>query len=141
MDNFTKIEGIVLMSKANASLTALDYGIVILTLLIVLSLGIYYGFIRTRMSNNLDAYFLGGRKMGLFPVTMSLMATFYSAILMLGAPGEVYSQSGIMMIYEGFGVGAGVLLAGFTFQPLMYKKGLTTTFEVTNICSVRYHVF
>ena len=70
--------------------------------------------------------------MGIFPVTMSLMASFYSALLMLGIPGEVYSQSGIMIIYEAFGVGVGVILAGFTFLPLMYKKGLVTTFEVNN---------
>lgn len=119
-----------LIRKASGRLSAVDYGIVALTLILATFIGIYYGVIRPRMSNNLEAYFLGGRKMGLFPITMSLMASFYSAILMLGAPGEVYSQSGIMMIYEGLGVGTGVLLAGFTFQPLMYNKGLTTTFEV-----------
>ena len=119
-----------LLRKTNGSLSGLDYGIITFTLILASFIGVYYGVIRQKMSNNLEEYFLGGRKMGIFPITMSLMASFYSAILMLGAPGEVYSQSGIMMISEGFGVSAGVILAGFTFLPLMFNKGLTTTFEV-----------
>ncbi len=126
----TTINSNKLIRKAGATLAWPDYIVIIVTLVGVLLLGIYYGIIRRKHSKSLEAYFLGERNMGILPVTISLMATFYSAILLLGVPGEVHSQSGIMMIYEGLGAGVGTLLAGFTFQPLLYKAGVTTTFEV-----------
>ena len=116
--------------KAEAILHWSDYIMVCCTLIGALILGVYFGIIRRRNTNSLESYFLGARNMGLVPVTVSLVASFYSAILILGAPGEVYSQSGVMIAYEAFGIGVGVFLAGMTFLPLMYKAKVATTFEV-----------
>lgn len=128
-----------LIRQAKNTLTVLDYIIIFCSLFFASFIGVYFGILRPRTTNNLEGYFLGGRKMGLLPVTMSLLSTFFSAIVMLGGPGEVYSQTGIMNSYSGLGVGIGVILAGFTFQPLMYKKKITTTFEVNPLYPIFYH--
>ena len=55
----------------------------------------YHSVIRGQ--KNTEDFLLGSRKMSVFPVTMSLMASFLSAITMLGTPAEVY-VSGSMYI-------------------------------------------
>ncbi|XP_059617566.1 sodium-coupled monocarboxylate transporter 2-like [Phlebotomus argentipes] len=53
-------------------------------------IGVYFGFCRTQKQNTTAEYLLGSKKMGVFPVAISLTATHISAVTMLGVPAEMY---------------------------------------------------
>ena len=73
-----------------------DYLIFILLLSISTGIGIFYA-VRTKKSNESgsNALLTGGKKLKVVPVTLSLLASFMSAIFILGSPAEVYSEGGI----------------------------------------------
>jgi len=64
------------------SIGAVDYVIFIGTLAVSVLIGIYYAFIKKQRTN--DELFVGGRNIGIFPIALSLLATYLSAILVLG---------------------------------------------------------
>ncbi|XP_059611526.1 sodium-coupled monocarboxylate transporter 1-like [Phlebotomus argentipes] len=85
-----------------------DYLVFVTMLFFCILIGIYFGFIK-----NVDTeseYLVGGRQMQVFPIALSLIASFISGITLLGLPTEVYSY-GIQYLY----VISGVLLMGITF--------------------------
>lgn len=56
-----------------------DYVVFLLMLLSCLMIGIYFGFIEKKPKKSADQqddYLVGGRKMDVFPVTMSLIARY-----------------------------------------------------------------
>ena len=55
---------------------------------------VYYAFWGAKQ-NTTSEFLMAGRNMGVFPVAMSLLASFMSAITLLGTPAEVY-QFGTM---------------------------------------------
>lgn len=71
-------------------LSVYDY-VVFGTMLAISGLiGVYFGFCRTQKQNTTSEYLLGSKKMGVFPVAISLTATHISAVTMLGVPAEMY---------------------------------------------------
>jgi len=64
------------------SFGAVDYLIFIGTLAVSLFIGIYYAFFKKQTTN--DELLVGGRSLGIFPIALSLLATYMSAILVLG---------------------------------------------------------
>ena len=67
-----------------------DYLIFILMLAVSASIGIFYAIRDKRSKQTTTNFLLGGRRMSLLPVTLSLMASFLSAILVLGVPTEIF---------------------------------------------------
>lgn len=57
----------------------MDYVVFVATLVISLLIGVFFGFIKKQKTS--DDLLVGGRKMNLFAVSMSLLATYMSAIL------------------------------------------------------------
>ena len=109
---------------------AWDYVVFGVTLLLSAAIGLYYA-IRDRNKNNSEEYLLAGRKINPIPAAMSLLATFVSAIGLLGVPSEVFVHSTmIMWMAVGFvitGLGAGLI-----YIPVLYKLGVTTVYQVNN---------
>uniref|UniRef100_A0A1B0DEN1 Sodium/solute symporter n=1 Tax=Phlebotomus papatasi TaxID=29031 RepID=A0A1B0DEN1_PHLPP len=54
-------------------------------------IGVYYGFVSKKKQNTPTEYLLGGRRMGIFPVAASLVATQLSGPSLLGMPAEIYA--------------------------------------------------
>ena len=73
---------------ATNRLSVVDYVVFALVLAISGGIGIYYAF-KQRKSSTTD-FLLGGRSMSILPVTLSLTASFMSAITLLGTPAEIY---------------------------------------------------
>jgi Na+/proline symporter len=73
----------------------LDYVIFAASLGMGLVIGVYYGFAGKRQKSTED-FLMGGRKVSVVPMALSIEATFMSAIIILGGTAEVYS-SGTMM--------------------------------------------
>lgn len=110
-----------------------DYVVFIAMFIFCLMIGVYFGFIKKAVSE--DDYLVGGRNMSVFPIALSLVASFISGITLLGLPTEVYSY-GIQYIY----VIAGVILMGVVmsvfYLPVFRLLNITSTYEV---CTLTIH--
>lgn len=107
-----------------------DYTLFSLLLLVSVLIGVYFGFFSKQDSTT--EYFLGGKRMGCFPVAMSIIASHISGISLLGIPTEVF--------HHGTQYAACVFTAIFTsvitsyiFLPVFYKLQLTSTFEYLEV--------
>lgn len=110
---------------------AADYGVFAATLVASAAIGLYYA-IKDRRINTADEFLLGGRKMHVIPVALSLLSSFISAITLLGTPAEVYTYN---TMYWWISVGFVVTGIGSAhiFIPVFYRLGITSNFEVRNI--------
>lgn len=123
-----------------------DYLVFVLLLVVYGAIGVFYGF----QSNwkkcwqrcrhgivddsgtkqiSTDEMFLGSRQLTLLPIMGSAMASFMSAVALMGNNSEVYR----------FGIQFWVLILGYciafpvaaeVFTPVFYKLGLTSAHEV-----------
>ncbi|GFR87522.1 sodium-coupled monocarboxylate transporter 1 [Elysia marginata] len=110
-----------------ASLTAIDYVVAAMMLLIPMGVGIWYA-LKDAKSPTKDEYLLGGRRMSVIPVTLSLFTTFQSASAQIGLPAEVFYYGGIYML-AGLGLGISYLVGCYTLIPLLYPLRITSIYE------------
>ncbi|XP_063441491.1 sodium-dependent multivitamin transporter-like [Mytilus trossulus] len=104
-----------------------DYSIFVLSLGIATGIGIYYTW-RDKKNQTTANLLLGDRKMGLVPVTMSLMATSVSGGMIMGVPSEVFFN-GTMFIYI---VSTNVLSLPFVIHfiiPVYHQLQITSAYE------------
>ena len=73
--------------------------------------------------------------MGVFPMTMSLVASFMSAITLLGTPKEVYvagtQYCALVLSYP-----LVMAASAYWYMPVFYKLNVSTSYEVS-----RYHIY
>ncbi|XP_037051954.1 sodium-coupled monocarboxylate transporter 1 [Bradysia coprophila] len=103
-----------------------DYLVLVLMLFLCILIGIYFGIKQKSTSEN--EYLMGGRTMSIFPVAMSLVASFISGITLLGLPTEIYSF-GIQYVYVIGGVIAMGVVMGYVFLPVFHDLKITSTYE------------
>ncbi|XP_076075730.1 sodium-coupled monocarboxylate transporter 2-like [Mytilus galloprovincialis] len=104
-----------------------DYVVFGLTLLVSATIGLFYA-IKDRNSNNEKEFLLAGRNLSVFPVTLSLLSSFISAITLLGTPAEVYKYNTMYwLISIGFVLAA--TASAHIFIPVFYNLGVTSVFE------------
>ena len=78
-----------MMTNSDKNFGVADY-LVFVGLLVASSLiGVFYWF-KDRNKNSNAEYLVGGRNLAVFPVAMSLAASFMSTNTILGVPSEVY---------------------------------------------------
>jgi sodium-coupled monocarboxylate transporter 8/12 len=107
---------------------AWDYVVFAGTLLVSAGIGLFYA-IRDRNQNSEKEFLLAGRNLSMFPVAMSLLSSFISAITLLGTPVEVYKNNTMYwLISVGFIITA--TLSAHVFIPVFYNLGITSVFEV-----------
>lgn len=104
-----------------------DYAVFACTLVVSAAIGLYYA-IKDRKRNTTDEYLFAGRDMNPIPIALSLLASFVSAIAILGTPSEVYVHSTMVIWLAGGFVITG-LGAAHVFIPIFYKLGITTVFQ------------
>jgi len=109
--------------------SAPDYVIFAIILAIASFIGLYYGCTGNKQSST-NEFLLAGRSMSVLPVALSLLASFMSAILLLGGPAEIVvygTQYWIICISYCFVIP----IAAYVFIPIFYRLELTSVFEVT----------
>lgn len=114
------------------SFTIVDYVLFISTLVISLSIGLISAF-RKRNENTTGEYLMGGRKLKLIPVTLSILVTYVSAIGILGTPAEIYGY-GTQFSLQILAMMVGNTVGAYLFVPVYYPLRLTSCFEVIS-CS------
>jgi len=104
----------------------LDYTIIIVYTLGFLSLGYIF-------KDNKDSkdYFLGGRSLGWFPLSLSTMATQLSAISFISAPAFVgmKQNGGMQWLTFEFGVPLAMIFVLLVIIPNLYKSGVVSVYE------------
>lgn len=78
-----------------ASLSWLDYGVIVIYLAAMLGLGFYF----SGEQKTTEDYFLGGRAFSWFPIGMSLMATLISAMSYTGLPGQAFDYGLVVLMH------------------------------------------
>lgn len=104
-----------------------DY--ILFSLLFVFSaaIGFYHAY-KDRHQTSADSFHLSGRKMHPIPVSMSLTATFMSALTLLGNPTEIYTN-GTMFYWIVAAMFIATISTNYLFLPVFYNLGKTSCFE------------
>lgn len=120
----------------NIKFSVWDYIVFGATLLASAAIGLFYA-IKDRKKNEADDFLLGGRKLSVFPVTLSLLSSFISAITLLGTPAEVYIYN-TMYWWISIGFIISALGAAHIFIPIFMKLEITSIFEVCGSVILHY---
>lgn len=87
-------------------------------------------FFTTAKSLFSQEFLMADRSMSCLPVSLSLLATFQSAVAILGAPSEVYTY-GTQYWFLGCSYFLGLLIPAHVFIPVFYRLRLSSAYEVS----------
>lgn len=105
-----------------------DYVVFVGLLVSSTFIGIFFAW-QGRNEKNSANFFTGGRKLAVFPVTMSLIASFMSTNTLLGVPAEVY-QLGTQFAMQIISITLVIIVTAEVFMPVYFSLGITSVNEV-----------
>ncbi|XP_069881330.1 sodium-dependent multivitamin transporter isoform X2 [Dipodomys merriami] len=114
-------------SVVTSTFSVVDYIVFTLLLLFSLAIGLYHAC-RGWSRHTVGQLLLADRKMGCLPVALSLLATFQSAVAILGVPSEIY-RFGTQYWFLGCSYFLGLLIPAHVFIPVFYRLHLTSAYE------------
>ncbi|XP_047098036.1 sodium-coupled monocarboxylate transporter 1-like [Schistocerca piceifrons] len=89
-------------------------------------IGVYFGFFK--IATTAEQYLLGGRRMAIIPVAVSLVASFVSGITLIGIPTELYLR-GTQYAFMKVPILIAPVFVGFTYLPVFHELRITSTYE------------
>jgi len=92
-------------------------------------IGIYVAY-QSRNKQSAKQFLTGGGNMHWFPVTLSLVSSFTSAIFLFGFPAEMY-LFGYSFMYFGISYMTGYVIAVHFYIPIYHNLKLTSAYEVS----------
>ncbi|XP_042306264.1 sodium-dependent multivitamin transporter [Sceloporus undulatus] len=104
-----------------------DYAIFVLLLVFSAGIGLFHALSGGKQ-RTVQEFLLANRSMGFLPVALSLLATFQSAVAILGVPAEIY-RFGTEYWFLGCSYFLGLLIPAHVFIPVFYRLRLTSTYE------------
>ncbi|XP_066533967.1 solute carrier family 5 member 6a [Hoplias malabaricus] len=107
--------------------TTVDYVIFALLLVASTGIGLFYAFSGGRQRTTQE-FLLADRSMSCLPVSLSLLATFQSAVAILGAPSEIYAH-GTQYWFLGCSYFLGLLIPAHIFIPVFYRLRLSSAYQ------------
>jgi len=105
-------------------MSSLDWGVLVLTLVVIVAYGIY----KSSGTKNIQGYLLGNQSLPWYHVCLSVMATQASAITFLSAPGLAYS-SGMSFVQFYLGLPLAMIVLCITFVPIFHRLKVYTAYE------------
>ena len=122
------------MMRKNATIESLknnfgvtDYTVFTLFLLCSALIGVYFGW-KSRKNKSNKEFLTGNRNLPIFPVVMSLAASFMSTNTILGVPAEVYTL-GTQFYVSMACFFVAVILSSEVFMPVFYQLNMTSINE------------
>lgn len=112
------------LTIASASFAALDWAVLALYAALLVATG--WWFTRNASDDTSD-FFLGGRRMPVWAVTISVLATSLSAATFVGGPQQAYTGN-LTYLVSNIGPLLGAVFAAFILIPRMYKLDLATPY-------------
>ena len=107
---------------------AVDYVIFAIVFVGALAIGIYYAIAKGINKTTTD-YLVADHHLHWFPVSLSIVASSYSAVTLLGHSAEVYNYGGIAWLTVS-GNALGLILVAMVFIPVFHPLMLTSINEV-----------
>lgn len=104
-----------------------DYAIMLATIIASMVIGLYFRFSGGRQKTN-EEYLLADRNMSILPVAVSLMASFMSAITLLGVTAENYYY-GMQFVVINISYGIATPIATQLYLPVFFELQKTSTYE------------
>lgn len=105
-----------------------DYIIFVAMLLFSAAIGLVFGWLNRKKQSTKD-FLLGGGDLKIFPVGISILASFTSAISILGFSAEIYRYGTIyLMITLSYPLTQG--LTALIFIPLFHGLKITSAYQV-----------
>ena len=109
-------------------LSVWDYVIFAFMLVSSSLIGLYYGYKGRKKST--EEYLMAGQQMHWFPISVTLLASFISAIGLLGLPAEIYTY-GMQFSLTVFSIILNLSVAAHIYAPLLYRLKVTSANEVS----------
>ncbi|XP_027010015.2 solute carrier family 5 member 6a isoform X1 [Tachysurus fulvidraco] len=107
--------------------TAVDYAIFVLLLVASTGIGLFHAFSGGHQSTTRE-FLLADRSMSCLPLSLSLLATFQSAVAILGAPAEIYAY-GTQYWFLGCSYFLGLLIPAHIFIPVFYRLHISSAYQ------------
>ncbi|KAG7260177.1 hypothetical protein CRUP_030930 [Coryphaenoides rupestris] len=104
-----------------------DYVIFAALLTASVAIGVYYALAGGRQRTT-GEFLLADRSMTAAPVSLSLIASFQSAVAIVGIPAEVYAH-GSQFWFIGCAYILGLLIPAHVFVPVFYRLRLSSAYE------------
>lgn len=108
--------------------TVWDYVVFGCMLAVSAAIGIYYAVQGLRRKSTTDDFLMGGRNMSVFPVALSILASFMSAITLLGTASEMYVY-GTQYLFIIFSYCLVIPATAYLYMPVFYKLHVTSAYE------------
>lgn len=105
-------------------MSPIDWSILILSLIFIVSYGVYKG----RGNKDINGYLMADRGIRWYIVALSVMATQASAITFLSTPGQAYAD-GMRFIQFYLGLPIGMIIISVTVIPIYHKLKVFTAYE------------
>lgn len=103
----------------------IDYGVMILYLLVVFAIGWYYA---SHGGKNTEGYLLGGRSMGWLVIGISYSVSLLSTLSLVMVPGEAYNN-GVILGLKNFIAPFFAVITFFLFIRFYFKAKMFTPFQ------------
>src|ERR1044071_7385531 len=104
---------------------ALDWAILLGTILLIIAIGFY----QERGRKSSEDYLRGGHRLRWWTIGLSVMATQASAITFLSLPGQAY-EDGMRFVQFYFGLPIAMVVLSVAFIPRFYRLRVQTAYEV-----------
>lgn len=109
----------------SAGFTVWDWGILAGYLGALIAVGVA----SSRGQRDTADYFLGGRRMPVWAVAASVIATATSAATFIGGPEEAYARD-LTYLSTNIGTALAVVIVAFLFIPAFYRHNVTTVYDL-----------
>ncbi|XP_034015229.1 solute carrier family 5 member 6 isoform X2 [Thalassophryne amazonica] len=107
--------------------TVVDYVIFAMLLAASVSIGLYYALSGGRQHTTQE-FLMADRSMHCLPVSLSLIASFQSAVAIIGVPAEIYVH-GTQYWFIGCAYILGLLIPAQVFIPVLYRLRLSSVYQ------------
>ncbi|XP_060790487.1 solute carrier family 5 member 6 isoform X2 [Neoarius graeffei] len=107
--------------------TPIDFVLFALLLVASMAIGLYYALSGGRQRTTQE-FLLADRSMRCLPLSLSLMASFQSAVAIVGTPAEIYTN-GTQYWFIGCAYILGLLVPAHVFVPVFYRLHLTSAYQ------------
>lgn len=111
-----------------------DYIVFSSLLAVSAGIGVYHACTGGKQSTAKE-FLLADRNMNAFPIAMSLVASFISAITYLGTPAENYLHGSMFWLFGFAYITVGVVTIR-VYMPVFFRKDITSAYEASN---TRFH--
>ncbi|MEQ2285903.1 Sodium-dependent multivitamin transporter [Ameca splendens] len=107
--------------------TVVDYVVFALLLAASAGIGLYYALSGGRQRTTQE-FLMADRNMRCLPISLSLIASFQSAVAIIGVPAEIYTH-GTQYWFIGCAYFLGLLIPAHVFIPVLYRLQLSSAYQ------------